>query len=331
MVAALDAVGQTRNPNLEHAQKILEELKYTEAARSLEAAWATPGNDRETVLEILKLQAVVAATVGQTDRARTFFRSLLYLAPDFDLQEGDLGPKTMSLYYEAKGRVTADNVLVFERLPTEKDAVTVRRISVRVKSDPLKLGLTVRFHARVVKSQWEVKDSPLVENSASVVVGGAAVAWWAELLGEKDRTLARVGSLDQPIVDSTPAATQAPPAPAAAVSRPREPLNLRPLSYGLAGAGALAAVTGLIFGISSNNAKGELDAAARDSAGRITGITRVQGLALDDRVRTRATVADTLFVTAVALVGTGALLFYVSRDVKVGVSPAGVAIAGSLP
>jgi hypothetical protein len=241
----------------------------------------------------------------------------------------------MSLYYEAKGRVTADNVLVFERLPTEKDAVTVRRISVRVKSDPLKLGLAVRFHARVAKSQWEVKDSPLVENSASVVVGGAAVAWWAELIGEKDRTLARVASVDHPIVDSTPAAAKPPPAaapaPAAAVSVPREPLNLRPLAYGLAGAGALAGVTGLIFGISSNNAKGDLDAAARDSAGRITGITRVQGLALDDRVRTRATVADTLFVTAVALVGTGALLFYVSRDVKVGVSPAGVAIAGSLP
>src|SRR5688572_13755520 len=101
------------NEHLQKARQIVEELQYAEAAHALDAAWNSAGNDRETVLEILRLQAVVAATLGQPERARQLFRTLCYLAPDFVLSTADLGPKVTALFYEARGRILIDGALEF--------------------------------------------------------------------------------------------------------------------------------------------------------------------------------------------------------------------------
>jgi hypothetical protein len=331
-LVSVSAFAQTpgANADLARAQKSLEELRFSEAGKSLDAAWLTAGNDRPTVLEILKLQAVVAASLGQADRARTLFRTLLYLAPDFALPEGDLGPKVLSLYYEARGRVSVEGALRFEPGPIARDARQVRQISVQL-TDTQRLAKNVRFHSRAPVLSWAERIVPVEGNAAALSVELPAVEWWAELLGEKDRVLSQVGSADQPILTAKAAALEPDPDQPQAGGVGGALPNLKPVAYGVAGAGAVAGIVGLVFGIRSNNQRNQIEGAARDADGRVIGITREKALSVNAQLRTSATAANALFVTSAVLIGTGVVLYFVSPDVKVTASPAGVALGGSLP
>ena len=324
------AQGPATNAELERAKQSLEELKFAEAGKSLDAAWLAPGNDRGVVLEILKLQAIVAATLGQQDRARALFRTLLYLAPDLELPEGDLGPKVLSLYYEARGRVSVEGALRVEPGTISRDEQKVSQLAVKV-TDSQKLAKAVRFHSRAAGRSWAEGVVPISEAQAQVKVGAPTVEWWAELLGDKDRVLARLGSAAQPIVSSRVAtlvpSSAPPPEVAAAAPGP----NLKPAAYVTAGAGALAAIGGLVFGIRANNQRTQIEGAARDADGKVIGITREKALAVNEQLKTSATVANTLYVASAVLIGTGVVLYLASPDLAVSASPAGVALAGSFP
>jgi hypothetical protein len=327
------------NPFLEKAQKILEELKYAEAAKMLEAAWASPGNDHATTLEILKLQGVVAATLGNSDKARQYFRGLLYLAPDFVLPEGDLGPKVISTFYEAKGRVTEANVLRVEALPPERDDSMVHSIAVGVKTDPLKLAKTIRFHTRIGSGPWTQNEVALAEGKATQPIGGASVQWWAEAVGDKDRALALVGSAPSPIVttrtEGAPVATNLEPADPTDTAVPQVVVstrpNLRPVAYGVAGAGALSLIIGIIVGAKASALKGEIDGAKRESDGSISGITRARAVELNGQMQGTATAANALMVSGLVLAGTGVAIYFLSGPVKVAPTSDGVVVGGNLP
>lgn len=315
------------NEDLARAQKAFDELKYADAAKALDAAWATPGNDLETVVEVLRLQAVVAAVTGQPDRARALFKSLLYLAPAYVLPEGDLGPKVMSLYYEAKGRVGADGSLKLEAGAPVRDTSTVHRLTLKV-TDPQQLAKTARVHLRAPGYETKTLDAPLTDGGASFDVALPRVEWWAELLGDKDRMLARLGSADQPNTTEkaslTPRSDGPPPAAAAA-----QGTNLKPFAYAVAGAGVAAAIVGAVFGVSANGTKALVENAARDGSGRVTGITRATALQLNEQQKTSALLANTLFVASGVLVAGGVALFALSPEVKVSAGGGGFAVGGS--
>ncbi len=324
------ALGQTaeKNPDLARGQKSFEELKYAEAAKSLDTAWATPGNDHQTVLKILELQAVVAATLGQQDRARVLFRALLYLAPEFKLPEGDLGPKVLSLYFEAKGRASVEGTLRLEVGPIARDQRNVYQLSVNV-ADIQRLGRRVRFHTRAPGGGWAARDAAVAEGPTVLDVEAPAIDWWAELVGDKDRVVGQLGSAGEPIVTRVNVLIPAERLQPVAVSS--APLNLRPVAYVVAGAGAAAAIVGLVFGIRANNQSHQILDAAKDADGRISGVTRARALELNGQQKTSATIANTMFVGAAALVGTGVALYFLSADVSVSGSPGGIAVGGSLP
>ena len=271
---------------------------------------------------------MVAASLGQQEKARALFRTLLYLAPDFELPEGDLGPKVMSLYYEAKGRATIEGALRFEPGPIARDSQRVNQVSARV-TDPQKLGKSVRFHSRAPVLTWSQTVVPLKDSQAALSVELPAVEWWAELLGEKDRVLFQLGSPDQPVVVTRDAALV--PADQGGGVSFVQGSALKPVAYVAAGAGALAGITGLVFGIRSNNFRNQIVNAERDIDGKVVGITREKALASNNEVRTSATIANAMFVTSLVLVGTGVALYLAAPDVQVTASPAGVAVAGSFP
>ncbi len=110
------ARGQTPNPELPRARQSLEELRYAEASTALEAARARPGNDRGTLLQILELQGVVAATLRQQDKARTAFQTLLSLAPAHQLV-GDYSPRVMTPFFEARAWVDEVGALRWRQSP----------------------------------------------------------------------------------------------------------------------------------------------------------------------------------------------------------------------
>ena len=334
ILVACSAIAQPAAPkdNLTRARELMDQLKFADAAKPLEAAWNTPGNARVTVLEILKLQAIAAAAQGQTERATALFRTLLYLAPDYQLEDADLGPKVTSLFDEAKGRLTTDSILLFDPLAAPEGQA--QPVGVAVKADPLKMVKKVRIHTRPIGAP-EVPPQvlPLEGGVARVDVTGS-VQWWAVLLGDQDRQLELVGSAEKPLVSlvATLRNLTPPPTPAAeAVSIPsRHPY--RPIGLGLAGAGVVAGIVGAVLGNMSASAGSQLDRATRDTSGLITSLSRVQGLALDSKMRTNAIAANALFVASVALVGTGIVLFVLPGDVAVTASPGGgFGIQGSLP
>ena len=83
--------------------------------------------------------------------------------------------------------------------------------------------------------------------------------------------------------------------------------RLRPLAYSLLGAGVAAAVTGLFFGVSSQQAHFVLNKPPMTD-GKVT-LTRDEALALDRRASGHALVANSLFIGAGVAVVTGAVIW----------------------
>jgi hypothetical protein len=325
---------------LSKARALFDELKFAEAAKAADAAWNADGNDRATVLELLKLQGVTFAIMGQTDKARAAFRALLVLDPEAKLAGDEMGPKVMNPFFEAKGRVTTEGSLRFEAAAPTLAGERVARLNVAVSADPLQMARKVRFSMRAAPGAWTTAEVQVKQGAASVEALAGVAEWWAELLGEHGRVLALVGAADKPLAVAAPArptepVAVVPAAPAEAVApvataeAPRSGPRLA--SYGLWGGSVAAAAGGLYFGVASSGARAQLDQAARDSQGRVTGLTRVRALELDTQVRNQATVANVLFGTAAALAGVGVALYLLPSDVAVAATPQGVFIAGVMP
>lgn len=318
---------EVENAELKRAKQELDELKYGEAAKSLEAAWAVPGNGRETSLEILELQGVVAATQGQQDRARAYFRSLLYLKPEAEPPSGDLGPKVLGLFYESKGRITADGALKFEPGAVARDEKQVYQVSVTV-SDPQKLSRAVRFYRRVGNDPWQQELVVPADGQARLGIEAVSVQWWAELLGEKDRVLALVGGPDHPIATAVLVPNGSKPFSMPSLSGS----PLRTASYVVAAAGVLALIGAIVFGLEAESQKNQILGATRDASGAVVGITRVKAQILNDQMKTSATLANSFFVGGGVLVGAGVVLFIVApdgSDARVSLSGKGLTLAGS--
>src|SRR5690349_8899069 len=99
---ALSVTAATPNPQLAIAEDHLAQVRYAEAEKALVLARAIPNNPRVTLLRILELQGIVAATLGNAPKAKTFFQAMLSLDPERKLPEG-LPPRVRTPFYEAKG------------------------------------------------------------------------------------------------------------------------------------------------------------------------------------------------------------------------------------
>jgi len=324
------------NPRLAKARALFDELKFTDAAKAADVAWNTDGNDRATVLEILKLQGLTAAITGQPDKARAAFRALLVLDPEAKLEGEELGPKVTNPFFEAKGRAGTEGTLRFEATAPTLSGARLGRLNVSVPADPLLMARKVRFSTRAVGAAWKTAEAPVKKGAATLAVGADTVDWWAELLGEHSRVLAVVGAADLPLSTGAapgPAGNEAAVSPGAEVPPlvAAEVPRSRLAAYGIWGGAAVAAAGGIWFGLSSSGAKAQLDGATLDPQGRVIGLTRVRALELDNQVRSQATVANVLFGTAAVLAGVGVALYLLPGETVVAATPQGIFVAGVLP
>ncbi|MFY0575650.1 tetratricopeptide repeat protein [Cystobacter fuscus] len=332
------AWGETSNSYLPRARLLLEELRYTEAARALEQARAQPGNDRDTLLEILEMQGVVAGMLQQPAKARAAFQTLLVLAPDYRLK-GDYAPRVVTPFFEAKGWVSDKGAaLRLEALPTSG---ADNLLTVQVKPDVLNLGRSVRFHLREAGAGWREQEQPLTEGKASVEKKGTRVEWWAELLDERRAVLTSLGSDTSPLGAPAPGAIAATPAPLPAPVSPlpgkqpqvaRAPgLPLRTLAYVSLGLAVGAGAAGGYLGVQSNQARARVVGAPVDEAGLTVGLTQREAFALDARARSQAQWANILFGVAGAAAIAGGTLWVLGAPVSVSATPAGVVVGGVFP
>ncbi|SEU19071.1 hypothetical protein [Stigmatella erecta] len=329
------AWGEVPNAELPRARRLLESLRYAEAARALDAARAQLGNDRDTLLDILELQGVVAAMLQQPAKARAAFQTLLVLAPDRQLK-GDYAPRVVTPFFEAKAWVTDQQaVLRLEAVPPAAGATSVESLSVRTPVDPLKLGRTVRFHLNENGTTWRHQTSPLQEGQASVAVKGPQVRWWVELLDERQAVLSTLGSATVPLTASPPL----PPAFTPKASRAEETPALekapsspwRRAAYVCLGVAVGSGAAGGYFGLRSRHARADVEGAAVNEQGLTTGLTQREAYALDDRARSNARLANILFGVAGATALAGGTFWVLGAPVQVSATPAGVVLQGELP
>ncbi|MHB8878842.1 MAG: hypothetical protein ACYC8T_34510, partial [Myxococcaceae bacterium] len=201
MLAATSSLAATPEPNprLAKVKRLFEELKFSEAARAADDAWALQGNDRDTVIELLKLQGVTAAIMGQADRARAAFRALLVIDPEAMLVGEDLGPKVMGPFFEAKGRAANEGALRLEAAAPTLEGARVERLNAKVSSDPLQMARRVRFSTRAPGKAWMTAEAPVKQGQATLSVGAEQLEWWAELLGDHGQVLAIAGGAEEPL------------------------------------------------------------------------------------------------------------------------------------
>jgi hypothetical protein len=309
----------------------LEGLRYAEASKALDAARARPGNDRDTLLQILELQGVVAAMLPQTTQARTAFQTLAVLAPDHQLM-GDYAPRVVTPFFEAKGWVADQGTaLRFEAAPASKTETLVEGVAVQVASDVLKLGRSVRFHLHPEGASWTEQESPLADGKATAAVQGERIHWWAELLDERQAVLALVGSDASPVTELSPRLE----ALARALAQPKNPSDeagarspLRTAAYVSLGVAVGTAATGGYFGLRSRSARQEIEGAAVDDRGVTTGLTQREALELDERARSSARLANILFGVVGATAIAGGTLWVLGAPVAVSATPTGVTVGG---
>lgn len=324
------------NPHLVSAEDLVAQVRYADAEKALNQARAQQRNPRETLLRILELQGVVAATLGNAAKARTHFQQLLSLAPDRKLPEGQ-PPRVRTPFYEAKGMASEAAAMSFSAAAeTPPEGLTLRA---RLSADPATLARKARFHVREVGGAWKLTDKPISSGTAVVLPGPGRYEWWAELLGEQDATLFSAGSDDKPFVDGAVSTAPGAAAPVSDVPRvvappPKASSGINPVPIVLIGAGGAAAVGGIVAGVLSRSALGKVENAPKDSEGFVTGMTQREAAALRDQAKTQAIAANVLFGAAVALAGTGAVIWLFSgSSSKVAFipGPGGVLAVGELP
>lgn len=316
-------------PRLEEARRLIDDLEFEAALKALDAADKTEGNDRATVLEILTLQGVAFGTLGKEAKTRDSFRKLLMLAPDATLP-GDLPPRVRTPFFEAKDWAETNGPL------TATGGVTlggglVQGVKVMVDKDVLRMARSVRFHLELDGEQ-QTLEVPLTAGRADARVGKSGVSWWAELLSERKGVLLSVASEAAPRKDGEISEAARVTAPVEVETPATSGGWRRPTGFVLLGAGAVTAGVGLILGVSSAAARGQITNAARDDQGRVTGLTQAQAAPLEASANTQASVANVLFVVGGAVGAAGVVLVVLgpSTEPAVALSPApgGVVVSG---
>jgi len=354
-VALLAAVANgAPNPKIGEARKQFEDLDFEKAVRTLAAAEAAPGNDREQVLEILQLQGIVFGTMNKEAKARDAFRELFTLSPDFKL-EGNHPPRVRTPFYEAKEWV--DSNLPLQLVPRAMFDTSVTALTVLVKKDTLRLAKGARFlidEGPAPKS----RDAAFTNGVAKVELDAPRVGWRVQVLGSKDAVLLELGPFTHqgsgaPAVATktatTPIPTTAPTATTTTTTTPAasEPATvsatatrggwMRPASYGALGSGAVALGVGIVFGVMANETRSKVTGATTNEAGLITSVSQRDAAAFEARTKQQGTIANVLFGVGGGLLAAGAILFFVGAQaangtqVSLHLSPTGFAVTGAFP
>jgi hypothetical protein len=174
----------------------------------------------------------------------------------------------------------------------------------------------------------------LVEGKATASVKGERIQWWAELLDERQAVLALVGSAAAPVTELSPRQE----ALARALTQPRDTSDeertrspLRTAAYVSLGVAVGTGATGGYFGWRSRSARKEVEGAPVDEQGVTLGLTQREALALDERARSSARLANILFGVAGATAIVGGTLWVLGAPVTVSATPTGVTVGGELP
>ena len=346
-LASLSALAQ-KNPDLEKAQALLAQRKYADALKAIEAAEKKGGLDRDSYLTLLESKGLALASTNKLDKAEESFRAVLGLDPKRELAgkySGAIGKPIAA----AQEWIKANGALELVALDPGTADGRVKQISFAVKNDPLKLIKVVKFFLKMDGGSWKPVQGVLTNGAASIDTDAATVEWWAETQDDNKNQVAFLGSAVRPVKNVAPAVvavaekkvvdaakeepklTPEPKSePVVAVTAETASSPLRPISYGLLGAGVIGLGVATYFGVTYNSQRQLI----RDDLAANRG-TQAELYERDQAAIRNGTIANVLFIAGGALVASGAVLWFVggsSSSTSMGLVPMGtngVAVTGS--
>jgi len=332
LLLATAASAQSAQENLKKARTLVGQNKFAPGLKLVEKAIAEAGNDLDTTLELLELQGTCQAGLKKAGPAKAAFQKLLSLAPAYPMNRK--GPPAVLKAF-AEARAGAEPLTIIPAAP-DMSTGRISEIAVEVKSDALKLARTVIFNYRVGGAKWKVRAVPAAMGRVAAKVDAAEkVEWYATVLGANDAEMVRIRSINTPISHTYQApvaevvAPSPGPTPVETLDAPRrdevkllpedKPNDLEvvesgrkragwvmPASILLIGAGVAAAGVGTYFGLQSSSARSEFSrGVGASNSSVVLGLTRQRALELDSQARNGGTIANTLWISAGALVITG--------------------------
>lgn len=236
---------------LERASREVSELKFKQAAVSLDAVERLNGLTREQVLQFYELRARVAASLGKEQEATEAFEVLLELEPTFELK-GRASPKLTAPLFEARATVDRRGPLAVAFSPTERDG--------RLETITVELTGAARVaQVRITGLQQEViqlpaPSMPLVVNAAEaqLKVTLEGPRGWVLLTRVETFKATQLEVVPQPVLSTTPVVVEAAPLPAPVVTARAHPARTIGIVSGSVGAASAVVGAGLYaFGSSS--------------------------------------------------------------------------------
>jgi hypothetical protein len=283
--------------DLDRAAAALDDLRYPEAVRLLDAAWRGGGSSTAQLRRIFMLAGTAAASMGDGPAANIWFTRWLCIEPSARLPAGS-SPK-LAVQLEAARRELAGRALAAHAARGEDG------IAVIVDDDPLALVAAVRA------------GGPPRAIATDIVL--PATSGPIELVDRYGNVLV---DLEAPAPVSRPAqASRAAPVaavPATAVQNPPgRPWYARsPVWSAAAGASAIGATIALYI---ASNADARLDALARDSADHEYSEARAE-----EQTLARAQWTARIGYGAAIAAATVAIVYYIrGREVRTVVTPSG--------
>jgi len=270
VVGAILAIGFAISWRPAHADDSLAQAKaavdasdYMAAKSALAAALAGGGNGPDEMIEIYRLQGIVAGALGDAKAASDAFTRLLALSPKATLPAGT-SPKIAKPFAVA-GKYFASHDPLKVKTETAADPPSVTLV---VVSDPLAMVAKARVWASVEGHKEKKLDATGKDKITVELPPGKRYELRVAALDEHGNRLVELGSGDEPI--TIVVEDKAKPAPVVE-RRPVEPAKpgaTRPLYlkwWMWAGAAVVIGGAGTYFGIDAVLAKQDLDALNADS------------------------------------------------------------------
>ena len=327
-LAVAMAAAPTPTQRLNDARKLVEDLQYEQALKTLNAALDQSREvDHETLVGLYLISGVAWAALDKPAKAKEAFQRLLSIEPGYELSK-DLPPRTRTPFFEAKTWLSGTTPVTLKVEPV-RDGPTITTLNVLVTDNALVPARQVRFTLTVPGRTLTSVDLSLEKGRASVPVGAPSASWTAEVMGEKGVLRADAGDVAPLPVAAAPPPLATTPSPEVQQA-PGSTGWMRPtgIAVGVAGLAALAA--GGVFGFLSQDARTKIASATKNDMGIVTGITEREAQQLDQQARTYALVANILLVSGGVLAATGIGLFIFGDDgtpdaptVTLQLSPAG--------
>jgi hypothetical protein len=247
---------------LAQARAAVDASDYMTAKSALATALASGTNGPDEVVEIYRLQGVVAGALGDAKAATDAFTHLLALSPKATLPAGT-SPK-IAKPFAAAGKYFASHDPLKVKTETASDPPSVTLV---VVADPLAMVTKVRVWAAVDGKKEKTLEGEGKDKITVELPHGKRLDLRVAALDEHGNRLVELGSADVPIVvvggeDKPKTKTQAKPV------EPAEPRAARPLYlkwWMWAGAAVVIGGAGTYFGIDAVLAKRDLDALNADS------------------------------------------------------------------